>query len=67
MSWVESYALPGKSIRLRPHDAPSLLLLAVCLPEVHHVQFHMLLVESLCASHLEALHDSMHVDVMPRC
>lgn len=65
MSWVVSYVLPGKSIRLRPHDALPLLFLAVCLPEVHHTQLHMLPVEPLSASHLKALHDGMHVDVMP--
>ena len=68
LHWTESFALlPCESICLRLQSTHSLLLPAVCLPKMHHTHLHMLPVKPMSTSRLKALHDSMHVDVMPGC
>ena len=62
---VKMCALPCKPVCLGLHDVLTLLRPAVCLPEVHGSQLHVLPVKALSASHLEALHDSMDVDIVP--
>ena len=58
--------LPGKSMCLGLQSTLVLLPPAVCLPQMHHLQLHMLPAKALSTSHLKALHDCMNVDVMPR-
>lgn len=43
----------------------ALLLLAVGLPKAHNSLLRMLSVEAMSPGHLKALHDGMHIDVVP--